>query len=207
MSDPLGKTYLTRREWKRTRDGDILKEIRVSKPALMIGALVAGVLALGGDVAAGCGDKFVLLGRGARVARSRYPSSILIFMNPASHLPAAEKEFRLEATLKAAGHRARVAETQAEVRKELESGKYDLVLADVADASGLRKDAGAAASKPVVLPLLYKPTPEEISAAEKDASCLVRPSKQSRDLLAVVDQTLADRRKGVSAACDRPSSK
>ncbi|MDQ2977609.1 MAG: hypothetical protein M3R62_00190 [Acidobacteriota bacterium] len=173
----------------------------------MIGAMVAGVLALGGGVAAGCGDKFVLLGRGARVARTRYPSSILIFMNPASRLPAAEKEFRLEATLKAAGHKARVAETEVEVRKELESGKYDLVLGDVADASGLRRDAGAAASKPVVLPLLYKPTPEEISAAEKDASCLARPSKQSRDLLAVVDQTLADRRKGGSAICDRPSSK
>src|ERR1700704_3093605 len=97
------------------------KEIRMSKRALMVGAVVAGVLALGGGVAAGCGDKFVLLGRGARVARTRYPSSILIFMNPASHLPAAEKEFRLEATLKAAGHKARLAETQAEVRKELES--------------------------------------------------------------------------------------
>jgi hypothetical protein len=179
----------------------------MSKSALVVGALVAGVLALAGDVASGCGDKFVLLGRGARVARTKYPSSILIFMNPASHLPAAEKEFRLEATLKAAGHKARSAGTEAEVRKEIESGKYDLVLADVADASALRKDAGAAASKPVVLPLLYKPTPAEMSAAERDASCLVRPSKQSRDLLAVVDQTLADRRKGGSAACDKPASK
>ena len=178
----------------------------MSKPARFVGALLAGMLALG-DVASGCGDKFILLGRGARVARSKYPSSILIFMNPASNLPAAEKEFRLEETLKAAGHKARSAGTDAEVRREIESGKYDLVLAGVADASALRKDAGASASKPVVLPLLYKPTAAEIAAAEKDASCLVRPSKQSRDLLAVVDQTLAERRKGGSAACDKPSSK
>lgn len=179
----------------------------MNRRILLVTAMAAGALAFGGGVAAGCGDKFILLGRGARVARSRYPSSILIFMNPASRIPAAEKEFRLEATLKAAGHKARVAETEAEVRKELESGKYDLVLADVVDVPGLRKEAGAAASKPVVLPLLYNPTPAELSAAEKEANCMVRPSKQSRDLLAVVDQTLAERRKGVGAICDSPASR
>ena len=66
----------------------------------------------------------------------------------------------------------------------------------------LRKEASTTASKPVVLPLLYKPTPAELSAAEKDADCLARPSKVSRDLLAVVDQALAQRRKGVGANCD-----
>lgn len=125
-------------------------------------------------------------------------------MNPASRIPAAEKEFRLEATLKAAGHKARVAETEAEVRKALGSGTYDLVLGDFADVPELRKQAGAATSKPVVLPLLYKPTPTELSAAEMEANCLVRPSKQSRDLLAVVDQTMADRRKGAGAICETP---
>jgi hypothetical protein len=190
-----------------TQDEDILKETRMSKRALIVGTLVAGLLAVGGGVASGCGDKFVLLGRGARVARTKYPSSILIYMNPASHLPAAEKEFRLGATLMAAGHRARTAETEAEVRKGMESGKFDLVLADVADAPGLRRDAGADSSKPVVLPLLYNPTPAQLAAAEKDASCLVRPSKQSRDLLSVVDQTFAERRKGGIAACDKPATK
>ena len=110
MIDRLGKTYVEATVWKRTPGEDLVKEIRMSKPARFVGALLAGVLALG-DVASGCGDKFVLLGRGARVARSKYPSSILIFMNPASNLPAAEKEFRLEETLKAAGHKARSAGT------------------------------------------------------------------------------------------------
>lgn len=175
--------------------------------ALIVAVLAAGALAFGGGVAAGCGDKFVLLGRGARVARSQYPSSILIFMKSGSRMPAAEKEFRLEATLKAAGHKAKVAETDAEVRKELASGKYDLVLTDVVDAPGLRKEAGAASSKPVVLPVLYNPTPAELSAAEKEANCAVRPTKQSRDLLATVDQTLMERRKGVGVICDTPASR
>ena len=166
------------------------------------GMLVVGIGALGTGVAAGCGDKFVLIGRGMRVARSQFPSSILIFMNPSSRVPAAEKDFHVEATLKAAGHKAVVVESEAEVRKALASGKYDLVLADVTDAPALRKEASASASKPVVLPLLYKPTAEELSAAEKEANCMVRPSTKSRDLLAVVDETMKGRRNGTAAICD-----
>jgi hypothetical protein len=164
--------------------------------------LVAGILAFGAGEASGCGDKFVLVGRGMLVARTKFPSSILIFMNPNSRLPEAEKEFHLEATLKAAGHKAAVAETPAELQKALASGKYDLVLADVKDAPELRKEAGAIPSKPVVLPLLYKPTAEELAAAEKEANCLVRASNKSRDLLIVVDETMKGRQKGVPAICD-----
>jgi hypothetical protein len=174
----------------------------MSKRTLVVAAVVAGALVLGRDIAAGCGDKFVLLGRGARVSRSKFPSTILIFMNPSSRIPAADKEFRVEAILRAAGHKAQVAETEAEVRKALQSGKYDLVLADFVDVLELRKEAGVAASKPVVLPLLYKPTPAELAAAEKEANCAVRPSKQSRDLLLVVDQAMQERRKGTGAICE-----
>ena len=172
------------------------------RQVLLAGFLVAGMWAFDTGVAAGCGDKFVMIGRGIRVARSAFPSMILIFMNPNSRVPAADKEFHVEATLKAAGHKAVVVESQAEVQKALASGKYDLVLADVADTPALRKEAGAAASKPVVLPLLYKPTPEEISAAEKEANCMARPSTKSRDLLVVVDETMKSRKNGGAAICD-----
>jgi len=167
----------------------------------MIAAGVAGVLALGQGVAAGCGDKFVLIGGAARVNRSKFPSRVLVFMNPASRVPAAEKEFHVEATLTAAGHKTKVVETQAEVTKALETGKYDLVLADVADVAVLRKQCGTIASKPAVMPLLYKPTAAELSAAEKEANCLVRPSKKSSDLLAVIDETMKDRSKGIAPNC------
>ena len=173
----------------------------MSKRVLVIAAFVAGALASLQDVASGCGDKFVLIGGGARVNRSKYPSRVLVFMNPASRVPAAEKEFHVEATLTAAGHKAKVVESQAEVEKALDTGKYDLVLADVADAQELRKRCEANASKPAVLPLLYKPTPEELAAAQKEANCLVRPSKKSSDLLAVIDETMKDRSKGLAPNC------
>jgi len=173
----------------------------MSKRILMMAAAAAGALALCQGVAAGCGDKFVLIGGAARVNRSKFPSRVLVFMNPASRIPAAEKEFHVEATLTAAGHKAKVVESEAEVEKALETGKYDLVLADYADVPALRKRCGASASKPAVLPLLYKPTAAELSAAEKEANCLVRPSKKSSDLLAVIDETMKDRSKGIAPNC------
>ena len=76
------------------------------------------------------------------------------------------------------------------------------MLADVADVPGLRKEAGASPGKPLVLPLLYKPTAEELSAAEKEANCQVRPSNKSSDLLIVIDDTMQSRKKGVAAICE-----
>ena len=165
-------------------------------------AMAVGAVVLSTGSAAGCGDKFVLVGPGTRVLRSKFPSRILIFMNPASRVPAAESEFRLQATLKAAGHKAVVANNEADFEKALGSGKYDLVLADAADAAAVRKQAATVASPPAVLALLYKPTPAELSAAEKGAECMVLPSKQSRDLLMVVDTTMKGRSKGISADCE-----
>ena len=171
------------------------------RTALGLAAAVAGSLLLGPGAAAGCGDKFVLVGGAARINRSKFPSRVLVFMNPASRVPAAEKEFHVEATLTAAGHKTKVVESEAEVQKALESGKYDLVLADVADVPELRKQCGASASKPAVLPILYKPTAAELSAAEKEANCQVRASKKSSDLLAVIDETMKDRSKGIAPNC------
>jgi hypothetical protein len=171
------------------------------RTALGLAAAVAGALVLAPGPAAGCGDKFVLVGGGARVNRSKFPSRVLVFMNPSSRVPAAEKEFHIEATLTAAGHKATVVESEAAFEKAIASGGYDVVLADVADAPGARQRAGTSASKPAVLPLLYKPTAEELAAAEKEASCLVRPSKKSSDILAVIDETMQGRRRGVASIC------
>src|SRR5262245_43520043 len=173
----------------------------MGRRALVTGAVVTGLFALTQGVASGCGDKFVLVGGGARVMRSKYPSRVLVFMNPSSRVPAAEKEFHVEATLTAAGHKAKVVESQAEVATALDSGKYDIVLADTADVPELRKRCDAVASKPAVLPLLYKPTADELSAAQKEANCLVRPSKKATDLLAVIDETMKDRGKGIAPNC------
>jgi hypothetical protein len=170
----------------------------------LLAAIIAGMLALGPGRAAACGDKFVLIGGGARVNRSKFPSRVLVFMNPGSRIPAAEKEFHVEAMLAAAGHKPKVVESEAEVEKALASGQYDLVLADLADVPALKAQCAASTSRPAILPLLYKPTSEELVAAEKEANCLARPSRRSSDLLAVIDETMQSRKKGLAPNCPPP---
>jgi hypothetical protein len=169
---------------------------------LALGAVVFLAVA---PAALGCGDKFVVLGRGVRFGRAfaaKYPASILIYMNPASNMPAAAKEFKLEKTLKGAGHKTRIVASSADLEQALASGKYDIVLADIADSAGLQKDAASAVSKPSVVPVLYKPTPEELAAVEKKYGCLIAPaSSRSADLLPVLDQAMQSRAKGLGARC------
>lgn len=199
--DPLSKSYLMAAESGCKQLGNVREGDKMSRRAWVIAAMSAGALVLGQGLAAGCGDKFVLVGAMARVHRSKFPSRVLVYMNPASRVPAAEKKFHVEATLTAAGHKAKVVETKAEVEKALASGQFDLVLADSTDVPDLLKRCGTSASKPSVLPLLYEPTAQELAAAEKEANCLVRPSNKSSDLLTVIDETMKDRREGIAPNC------
>lgn len=172
-------------------------------PLLVV--LAAAALMVQAPSAQGCGDKFVVLGRGVRFGRAfaaKNPGSILIYMNPASQMPAAMKEFRLEAALKTAGHKVSVVGTPGDLQKALSSASYDIVLADLRDTPDVQKDAASAASKPSVVPVLYKPTPTELAAVEKKYGCLVAPaSSRTADLLPVLDQAMQSRAKGLGARC------
>jgi hypothetical protein len=165
-----------------------------------------GVCLFAAPALLGCGDKFVVLGRGVRfgaVHMSAHPASILIYMNPNSHVPAADKEFQLQTTLKLAGHKAAIVEDQGGLDRALNSGKYDLVLADLSDAATLESEAKSSPSKPAVLPLVYNPTGTELAQAEKKYSCLVKASRKNHDLLAVIDEAMQGKIKGTGAICQK----
>jgi hypothetical protein len=169
---------------------------------LLFTGIAAAALVLGPAAVLACGDKFVVLGRAGRFFVTKYPATILIYVNPASRMPAAMKDFRLEATLKKAGHKPKTVDSAADLEQALVSGKYDLVLADLSDCPSVQKDAAAAASKPLVVPVLYKPAPEELAAVEKKYGCLIAPASiRNTDLLPVLDQAMQNRAKGLGARC------
>jgi hypothetical protein len=188
----------------RRTDGSQVTGI-MSKTKLAIGTAL-GISLFAAPLLLGCGDKFVVLGRGMRFQRalaSSHPASILIYMNPASRVPAAEKEFQLQSTLKLAGHKPAVANDPGSLDRALKSGKYDLVLADLSDAATVEANAQASGSKPDVIPVVYNPTEMELSGAERRYSCLVKASKNGHDLLGVVDEAMSSRSKGTGATCQK----
>jgi hypothetical protein len=157
---------------------------------------VAGIWLLGRADAQACGDKFLVVGRGVKYSRAHaavHPASILIYMNPASRIPAAAKDVQLESNLKQAGYKVQSVDTSAALRSALKSAKYDLVLADIADSPGLEKDAASDPSKPVVVPVLYQPTTAELAAAKKEYGCAMKAP--SKDYLATIDEIMARKTK------------
>src|SRR5215212_633410 len=135
--------------------------MRVNKTMLMA---VAAVVLHNAVAAQACGDKFLLLGRGAKFQRAYaaiYPASIVIYAQPQRSAAKAIRDPRLQQDLKLAGHRVSIVESEAALLHALTSERVDLVLTDVADADRTATAGATSTSRPTILPVMYEPTPEE----------------------------------------------
>ena len=163
-----------------------------SRLDLMLLAVVAGFLAVGGDVFA-CGDKLLIVGRGLRTNRALHRASILVYADPKGALPAALKEGHLRRDLERAGHRLRTATSREEFDAALGSGTYDLVLADFKAAPLLESEAKTAPSKPTILPTLYNPSEAELAAASRQYTCVLKSPGDQKDYMTVINEAMAER--------------
>ena len=152
-------------------------------------AIAAVTLAAAADLDA-CGDKFLRVGRSARFRRyaAVHPAAILIYA-PADATPAGIKEF--EAILKRAGHRPVAVANGADISQALAAAPYDLVIADYSDSSRIREGLRALASRPGLLPILYKPSKALAEQAEREFVCLIKPHAMTKyDALAEIDRLM-----------------
>lgn len=156
--------------------------------------LASGLLLTAWADATACGDKFLVIGRGRRTHTAARAASILIYMNPKTELPEAMRELQIPSTLKQAGHKTRAVESRAQVEAALQSGKYDLVLAALSDMIALEPEVASAPSRPSLLPVIYNPTGEELAAAERAYSCVMRSPSKNQHFLAVIDDAMELRR-------------
>ena len=122
---------------------------------------------LSASLAIACGDKLLVLGRGARfqAATADHPASILFYVNP--NAPGSEKvEFtQLQGIMRQAGHRFRSVRGREELAVALKTARFDIVLADFDDASRLEKTIQASPSQPLLLPWVYQETKADAQRA------------------------------------------
>jgi hypothetical protein len=140
-----------------------------------------------------CGDKFLRMGRSARLRgyAAVHPASILIY-SPARATPASTRQF--EALLKRAGHTLRVVPHGADVSNTIAASAFDVVIAAFADTPQLEPLLQSVSSRPDVLPILYKPTPEVSVAAAAAYHCRLEPDKMTRqEALAEIDHLMERR--------------
>ena len=155
---------------------------------LVIG-VIAMVLASSVDLGA-CGDKFLRVGRSARFRRyaAVHPAAILIYRPEHSTRAGIEE---LKTLLKQAGHRPVAVENGTDIVSALAAAQYDVVIADYADVGHISSEIQTTASKPQILPILYKPTKAVEAEAEKQYTCLIKPHAMTKyDALEEIDRLI-----------------
>lgn len=122
-----------------------------------------------------CGDKLLLLGRGIRFQsrHTPHPASVLLYLPAAARAGGTLADPKLESALREAHHQVRAVGTREELYAALRDGQYDVILADVTEASEVQRTL--AATDAVVLPVVYLLAP--VSRAEKKADT-VRAEKE-----------------------------
>ena len=117
-----------------------------------------------------CGDKFLRMGRSARLRAyaAVHPASILI-LTPARATPSSMKQF--ETLLKRAGHTPRAVPHETDLGLAIADARYDVVIAAFADTRQVEELLRSLPVRPDVLPILHKPTPEVAADAAAAYPC------------------------------------
>ena len=142
-------------------------------------------------VALACGDKLMLVMR-LRLTQQRlgHPLAVLAFAQ--RDLPSSDsiRQLQLQPAVKRAGHRFQFVENSARLDEALKSDKYDLVIADVSVADELSQRVQSVPYRPVIVPVAYKGTKAEDSAAQKKFHCLLKAPSGSDQYFEAVDEAL-----------------
>jgi hypothetical protein len=153
---------------------------------LVLVAVTATALSQGAVPLHACGDKLMMLGRGVRFQSKHTPraASVLLYL-PAAGTAQPLTDPKLESALREAGHAVRAVTTAADLDSALSTGSYDVVLANVTDASELDRARAGTARTAVVLPAIYlvapgtQPVAKQQTKADRD--------RASKDFSVVVE--------------------
>jgi ABC-type amino acid transport substrate-binding protein len=160
------------------------------------GAVLGSAALLSGTAVLACGDKLLVIGRGVRFQRA-YASrqaNLVIYSN-GTQSDATLRSAKLQATLKQAGHKLQTVEGASQLGEALKSGRVDVVLADFADLAGVTRQLQSAPSKPVILPVLFKPSKAELAAAKKEYTFVLKAPGDEVQYLVAIDEAMKSRLK------------
>ena len=157
--------------------------------------LLAGLLAAGGSDLSACGDKSLAAGgiRMQRALAARYPASVLIYTPSASRLQGAARELDLQKMLRLVGHTYREVASETDLQAQVDSGQYNILLADIADTAELQARFESSASRLVIVPVLYKPTKAEAAEAAKQGRFLIKAPGRAAQYLTTIAEAVASR--------------
>ena len=163
------------------------------RKAFFVVLVVAGALVVARSDVSACGDKFLLAGRGARFQRgycALRPASILVYVNSKSGRAALMGDPHFLNALKQAGHKPQAIRDLGEFNDLIASGRYDLVLAEFADVAVLEQHLRTISSKPLLLPIMYKPSEADVAAATQQYGAILKAPNKITHFLNVIDDVM-----------------
>ena len=162
------------------------------RPLIVLGLLLFGTIAWA------CGDKLmlVMVSRSSQI-KPLHPAAVLVYPGQSASAPLI-RGLQSQAAIRKAGYRFQILEDSAGLEDALKSGKFDLVVADVADASALSQKVSSAASKPILLPVAFKASKEEQSTAQKKYHCLLKVPGNPENYLEAIDHAMELKLKGAT---------
>jgi hypothetical protein len=164
----------------------------MTRPLLYVGVLLA-TATIGAVELGACGDKFLRMGRSARLRgyAAVHPASILIY-TPARATPSSIRQF--ETLLKRAGHQPRAVPHGTDLAGAIAETTYDVVIAAFADTRQVEALLQSLPARPDVLPILHKPTPDVAAAAAAAYHCKLQPDAMTKyEALAEIDHLMERR--------------
>ena len=163
----------------------------MTRPFVLIVA-TAAALASGPRLEA-CGDKSLSRGgiRMMRAQAARYPASVLAYAPSGSLAAEATREMKLSQLLRQVGHQFQEVATIGELRSSIESGKYNIVVANLADVAGLERDLGSTSPRVVFVPIAYKLTKAETREAARQRRFLINPRSLDVENLETIAKAVA----------------
>ena len=139
-----------------------------------------------------CGDKSLSAGgiRMQRAIAARYPASVLAYVPAASRLATARGELKMQETLRLVGHKYHEVASLPELQASLLTGRFNIVVADLADAADLQRRVESAPSRIVVVPVAYKLTKPESREAEKQSRFLIKAPGRAVHFLSTIAEAV-----------------
>lgn len=158
-------------------------------------ALLAVALAIGASASyplvEACGDKFLMVGRGARFQRayaSIHPGKLLIYVRPTTDPKAAVRDPQLHKALRQAGHAVSVIEDWPLLEQALRTVSVDVLLVDAKEAGRLKAILPASSLQPDVLFIAF---PAQVPA---DVVCRLKSTDRPLRFLDEIEQAMKARK-------------
>ena len=141
---------------------------------------------------AACGDKYLNLGLGTHYHRSaaeRRAAAILLYANPGTELSRLVTTLSIEDAMRKVGYQPVTLSSSAELDAALGTRKLDVIVVDGRDMQSVMQRLQKTAA-PHVVPVLTRPTKDELKQAEKTYDTVINTPSKNRAFVDAVDDAM-----------------